>query len=98
MGARLVVGNLSQRTTERQLERFFSSWGVVATVRIPLDRSTGSARGYGFVDYASEELADLALAVFDGRKLGGRVLRLQRVSEIDTTGWHPRAIGPVVAG
>ena len=81
MGARLFVGNLNRRTTERQLERFFSSWGTVTSVKIPPDRQTGRSRGFGFVEFPSEELAELALAVFNGRMFGGRVLRLSEAAE-----------------
>ena len=83
MGARLVVGNLNHRTTEKQLERFFSSWGTVVSVRIPRDRRTGRSRGFGFVELPNEELAELALAVFNGRQLGGRVLRLRSADPPD---------------
>ncbi len=78
MGARLFVGNLSHRTTETQLERFFSSWGTVVSARIARERQTGRSRGFGFVEFPNEELADLALTVFNGRELGGRALRLDR--------------------
>ena len=81
MSARLLVSNLNHRTSEKQLERFFSSWGSDASVEIPRDRKTGRSRGIGFVEYDSEELAVLALAVFNGRQFGGRVLRLRQISD-----------------
>lgn len=76
MSGRLFVGNLGPRITESQLARFFASAGLVATARIPIDRQTGQSRGFGFVEFPSREQAEQALAVFDGRELGGRTLRL----------------------
>jgi cold-inducible RNA-binding protein len=98
MGVRLFVGNLNHRTTEKQLERFFSSWGTVASVRIPKDRQTGRSRGFGFVDFPSEELADLALAVFNGRELGGRILRLNRPPDSQNGGAPSERPAPVFDG
>ncbi len=79
---RLLVGNLDRRTTETQLERFFSSLGTVVSVRIPHDQQTGEPLGYGWVDLPSAELAKLAFTVFNGRELDGRVLRLRRAEEL----------------
>ena len=76
MSAKLFVGNLNPRTSGEQLTRFFSSAGFAATVRLPLDRRTGRPRGFAFVDFASEEQAQQALRVFDGRELGGRRLKV----------------------
>jgi RNA recognition motif-containing protein len=76
MSTKLFVGNLSPKTTGEQLTRFFSSAGLVASVRMPLDRQTGRARGFAFVEFSSKEQAEQALKVFDGRELGGNRLRV----------------------
>ena len=76
MTAKLFVGNLNAKTTAEQLTRFFSSSGLVAFVRMPLDRETGRPRGFAFVEFPSEEDAVQALKVFDGRELGGNRLRV----------------------
>ncbi|MGB3562058.1 MAG: hypothetical protein WBH85_16995 [Thermoanaerobaculia bacterium] len=81
MSGRLFVGNLSLHTTEKQLARFFTSAGMAVLVKIPVDRQTGRSRGFGFVEFSSKELAEQALAVFNGRELGGRVLRLNWARE-----------------
>lgn len=90
MSGRLFVGNLSPQITEKQLARFFSSAGLVASVRIPLDRQTGRSRGFGFVEFASRDQAEHALAVFDGRELGGRVLRVGWAREPEKRGFQER--------
>ncbi len=82
MDVKLLVGNLDRRTTETQLERFFSSFGSIVSVEIPYDRQTGEPLGYGWVELANEELAELAYTVFNGRELDGRVLRLHRAGEL----------------
>ncbi len=81
MGASLIVGNLNRQTTEKQLERFLSSLGAAASVKIPIDQRTGCPRGFGLVEYRNQALTELALAVFNGRELGGQVLNLRWAPE-----------------
>ena len=81
MSTRLIVGNLSHRATERQLERFFSSFGSLVSVEIPADLETGQPLGFAIIECPNEELTELAFAVFDGRELDGRVLHIRRAEE-----------------
>lgn len=74
MAAKLLVENLSPNVTEKQLVRFFSSIGANAAVELEPPRH-GSATA--LVEFASADQADGALAVFDGRELAGRVLRVR---------------------
>ncbi len=82
MAVRLLVGNLDRRTTETQLARYFSSFGTMVAVEIPHDRQSGEPLGFGWVELPSEQLAELAFTVFNGRELDGRVLRLHRAGEL----------------
>ena len=50
----------------------------VVRATIIMDKKTGNSRGYGFVDMASEEDADRALALH-GTKFHGRVIGVERV-------------------
>lgn len=77
MSTALFVGNLDPKTSKRELEAFFSPTGGVLSVRIPLDRESGTPRGFGFVDFSSREAAERALRDLDGATLGGRRLRLK---------------------
>jgi len=52
---RIYVGNLSSRTTERDLTSLFEQVGQVVAVRIMMDRDTGRSKGFGFVEMGSEE-------------------------------------------
>lgn len=83
MTVRLYVGNLNPRTTELQLCRFFSSAGLAVTARVPFDSTRGLSRGFGFLDFETEEQAERALCVFDGRRLGNREIFLERVMRPD---------------
>jgi RNA recognition motif-containing protein len=74
MGRRLYVGNLPYTTTEEQLTDLFSRAGQVDNVRVMRDMATGRARGFAFVEMASDDDAQKAITEFNEYKLEGRAL------------------------
>ena len=50
--------------------------GFVTRVRIAIDRNTGRSRGFGHLDFATEEDAATALEKLAGTELAGRQLRV----------------------
>ena len=74
MGRRLYVGNLPYSTTEEQLTDLFSRAGQVDNVRVMRDMATGRARGFAFVEMASDDDAQKAITEFHEYKLEGRAL------------------------
>ena len=74
MGRKLYVGNLPFSTTETELEELFGRMGSVESVNVIRDMATGRARGFAFVEMATEEDAQKAVNEFDQQDLGGRNL------------------------
>ena len=74
MATKLYVGNLSYQTTDQQLHDLFSEAGNVSSAQVVTDRYTGQARGFGFVEMASEDDAQQAIAAINGRNMDGRAL------------------------
>ena len=74
MATKLYVGNLSYQTTDQQLHDLFSEAGNVSSAQVVTDRYTGQARGFGFVEMASEDEAQQAIAAINGRNIDGRAL------------------------
>lgn len=74
MGTRLYVGNLPYSAGEQDLEQLFSSCGTVESVKIMRDMATGRARGFGFVEMATDEEAQRAIEQLHDRSFGGRNL------------------------
>ncbi len=74
MGRRLYVGNLPYKATDDELRELFSQAGAVANVQVMRDTATGRARGFGFVEMATEEGAQKAVADFHQFMLQGRAL------------------------
>ena len=74
MSKKLYVGNLPYTVTESDLEELFGQVGAVDSARIITDRDTGRARGFGFVEMASDDEADKAIEKFNEYELEGRQL------------------------
>jgi RNA recognition motif-containing protein len=74
MSRKLFVGNLPYETAENDLETLFAQAGTVESVTVMRDRMTGRARGFAFVEMASDDDAQKAIAQLNGHQLGGRAL------------------------
>jgi RNA recognition motif-containing protein len=74
MGRRLYVGNLPYSTTEDQLTELFSRSGKVDNVRVMRDMATGRARGFAFVEMASDDDAQKAINELHEHQMDGRAL------------------------
>src|SRR6201982_640385 len=76
MGRRLYVGNIPYTTGEAELQELFSRAGTVETVRVMRDAATGRARGFAFVEMATDEEAQKAATEVSESQMGGRALTL----------------------
>ena len=74
MARKLYVGNLPYNTAEQDLQELFASAGAVETVNLMRDMATGQARGFGFVEMATDEDAQNAIAQLNNFQYGGRAL------------------------
>ncbi|MGE5358456.1 MAG: RNA recognition motif domain-containing protein [Bacteroidales bacterium] len=74
MGKKLYVGNLPYDTGEQALQDLFSQAGAVESVNIMRDMATGRARGFAFVEMATDADAQNAINQFNERPFGGRNL------------------------
>ena len=74
MATKLYVGNLSYQATDQELHDLFSEAGNVSSAQVVTDRYSGQSRGFGFVEMATEDDAQKAIAAINGRNVGGRSL------------------------
>lgn len=74
MNKRLYVGNLPYKTDEAALEALFSQAGAVESVHVMREPETGRARGFAFVEMATEQDATSAVTQFHEYQLDGRAL------------------------
>ena len=76
MSMKLYVGNLAFQTSGENLRQHFTQVGTVETATVIEDRDTGRSRGFGFVEMATKEEGEAAIARFDGNDLDGRSLKV----------------------
>ena len=74
MGRKLYVGNLPFTAGEAELQELFAQAGAVDTVKIMRDMATGRARGFAFVEMATDDEAQKAIDKFHNYSFGGRNL------------------------
>ena len=74
MGRKLYVGNLPYSTSETELQELFGRAGAVDSVNVMRDMATGRARGFAFVEMATDDDAQKAIQELDQRDVGGRSL------------------------
>ncbi len=82
----LFVGNLSFQTTESDLRALFEPFGQIVRMHMAMDRETGRARGFGFVEMANDEDAKKAIAALDGKEVGGRNVKMNEARPKERTG------------
>lgn len=92
---RLFIGNLPYQATEDDLRAHFATVGEPTQIVRPLDRETGRARGFAFVEYADRSVAEAAIQQFDGQLFMGRPLAVSeaRAREDRGPGGPPRPSG-----
>ena len=74
MGRKLYVGNLPYTTGEQDLQELFGKVGQVDSVSVMRDMATGRARGFAFVEMATDADAQKAITELHDHPFGGRNL------------------------
>ncbi len=77
---KLYVGNLPYTSNEDELRALFAEHGTVHTVNVIMDRETGRARGFAFVEMDDAD-AVTAMEALDGTDVGGRALKVNEAKQ-----------------
>jgi splicing factor 3B subunit 4 len=78
--ARLYIGNLDEKTTPTVLWELMLQAGPVDNVNLPKDQVSQKYRGFGFADFQAEEDSEYAIQIFNGIKLYGKPIRVNKAS------------------
>ena len=74
MNLKLYVGNLPFGVSEDDLRKLFSEAGEIQSVKLVTDSYSGQSRGFGFVEMASQEGAEKAISLLNGKNFMNRTL------------------------
>ena len=74
MNAKVYVDNMAAATTENDLTDLFSAYGNVVEVNVPVNRTNGRPRGFGFVTMATPAGARTAIRALHGKEIGSQTL------------------------
>ena len=83
MAKKLYVGGLPYSTTEDQLRDAFAEAGAVESSVIIMDKMSGRSKGFGFVEMTSDEDAQKAIDMWNGKDFGGRTLTVNEARPME---------------
>ena len=83
MAKKLYVGGLPYSTTDDELREAFSQAGSVDSATIIMDRMSGRSKGFGFVEMTSDEDAQKAIELWNGKDFGGRTLTVNEARPME---------------
>lgn len=72
MATKLYVGSLPFSVTDQELNQIFASHGAVSSARVIVDKMSGRSKGFGFVEFESEEEATKAMEALNNAEVSGR--------------------------
>jgi len=92
MGTKVYVGNLPFDASEESLKELFSQAGEVVSANIITDKFSGRSKGFGFVEFKSEDGMKAAVEQFNGYSFMNRNLRVNeaRPPEKRSGSFHSR--------
>ena len=72
----LFLGGIAWSLTEDDIWNAFAEYGEVTAVRLPKEIETNRPKGFGYVEFDSQDNATKALEALNGQDLGGRPIRI----------------------
>ncbi|MBU1122775.1 MAG: RNA-binding protein [Candidatus Omnitrophota bacterium] len=80
---KLYIGNLSYDTSESDLRGFIEGKGITPTeIKVISDKYTGKSKGFGFVEFETEEQAQSAIDALNEQDFAGRKLTVNKAKKM----------------
>ena len=57
---------------EASLREIFDEFGTVTEISLPINRETGTIRGFGFITFENKDMAENAIEGLQGKEILGR--------------------------
>ena len=78
---KVYVGNLSYEATQTDLQDYFGQFGEVTDVKVITDRESGRSKGFAFVQFADDDMAQAAIDGAQNAELKGRKMNVNLARE-----------------
>ncbi len=78
MSMKLYVGGLPYSVTDQELETLFAEHGKVTSAAVIKDRDSGQSKGFGFVEFESDDEAQAAIKAMNDKEISGRKLMVNQ--------------------
>jgi RNA recognition motif-containing protein len=75
---KVYVGNLSPESTEQELRDLGAPFGTLDSVALIMDKATGKAKGFGFLEYGADAEGNAAISGLNGKEIGGKALTVNQ--------------------
>jgi nucleolar protein 15 len=82
----VYIGGIPKGFYKEQVREYFTQFGTVLKVRLARSKKTGGHKGYGYVQFASEDVAKIASEAMDNYLMFDKMLKCKVVKEEDL---HP---------
>ena len=73
---KVYVGNLSKQVNDAQLNELATPYGTVVSANVATDRGSGDSKGFGFLEYGTEDEGRAAITGLNGRDVNGQALNV----------------------
>lgn len=75
---KLYVGNLSKQITDAQLNELATPYGKPLSAQVATERNSGESKGFGFIEFSTEDEGNAAITGLDGRDVNGQALKVNQ--------------------
>ena len=72
----IYVSNLGFSVTDEELNKLFTGYGAVTSVKVITDKFTNKSRGFGFVEMSDDNAAASAMKELNGTMVEGRAIKV----------------------
>ena len=73
---KLYVGYLSKQVTDAQLNELATPFGTLLSANVATEKEGGASKGFGFLEFGSDDEAKAAITGLDGREVDGQTLKV----------------------
>ncbi|MBI2477018.1 RNA-binding protein [Candidatus Uhrbacteria bacterium] len=76
MNNKVFVGGLPWAVDDERLREVFSQFGEITDAHVATDKFSGRSRGFGFVEFTTEDSAKAAVDGMNNGDLDGRTIKV----------------------